>query len=719
MAMEGSMLFLRKFSWASIALGLSCVSMFGRFPQPDGPPGPESLLPPGYRPVEVASAVPSDPPPGFSMVERFFFVEESLDQVLFFFSELTGKRVLTPNNLPNQVITFDSQRSLSREDAIVAIESLLQLNGISIAELGDTFIRVVPSNSIRFKSPSMVEGSTLLMTPSERVVSKVFEFNYLKMEEATTVLGNLLTQGVGYLEPLKTRNACLITDSLVNLQRMERLLSTLDVASQNEMIILSLRHLRATELQKRLKESVDGSLKPFIKGVVSIEADDRTNHVVMVTNPENKPMLERLVQTWDGDVDPLTKSEVIYLKHAQAEKVVPIIESLITGQKSQSQSRGSGSAAPPLPDVSRLEAASPQNEQDSGSDSLRFSSSVSLVADDRSNAVLIYGTESDLRHVREVIASLDVLLPQVRVDVVITEVTLTHDNSRGIERFGVAYDENDEITFKINENSGLPINVSGSVGDFILRSFTVRNFTLATVFDTAKKDANVRVVSAPTLVTTHNREAIINAGESRPVITSSNTDSTGLSTRSQVQFKDIGVQLKVKPLIGSNNMVQMEIHQTVENVVDEVLIDGNSQPVIGKREATSFVSVSSGEVVILGGLQERNSRDTNGRLGFFGSIPVVGRLLFSSKRNNQTTRELIIFIKPTVFNDSKAASASAGKVLATLDPELGRVMDPGMQGVLSLDTGFQKDLDEANGMQAVPEEKRTFRVHHRRNSFRK
>ena len=85
---------------------------------------------------------------------------------------------------------------------------------------------------------------------------------------------------------------------------------------------------------------------------------------------------------------------------------------------------------------------------------------------------------------------------------------------------------------------------------------------------------------------------------SQPIITSSLSSgiSDTLNTRSSVEFRDIGIQLTVTPLIGVDGTVQMVIEQTIENVTGAVKIDGNDQPIIGKREATSTVSVKDGRL---------------------------------------------------------------------------------------------------------------------------
>ena len=68
------------------------------------------------------------------------------------------------------------------------------------------------------------------------------------------------------------------------------------------------------------------------------------------------------------------------------------------------------------------------------------------------------------------------------------------------------------------------------------------------VFNIAKTNNNIRLISVPTIVTTHNKEALIIVGESRPIITGSQSDITGGTfTRSTVQYRDIGIELTRDP----------------------------------------------------------------------------------------------------------------------------------------------------------------------------
>ena len=116
-----------------------------------------------------------------------------------------------------------------------------------------------------------------------------------------------------------------------------------------------------------------------------------------------------------------------------------------------------------------------------------------------------------------------------------------------------------------------------------------------------------------------------------------------------------GIQLKVKPLIGENGVIQMEIEQKIEDVGELVLVNDTEQPVIRKREANSFISVQDQEVIILGGLQSLRKSNTTGNTGLLSLIPIVNNLT-SSRNKEGNVRELIIFLKPHVIKDVEEAA---------------------------------------------------------------
>lgn len=579
-------------------------------------------------------------------------------EVIEMIENFTGKPVFRQQNIPAVRITFNSQTPLTREDAVLALKSLLSLNGIAISEVGTRFLKAVPAASAVNQAPDLLEISSLELPPSQKIFTKFFELRFLSIAEAVPLIAPLLSQGAPI--PYEKANLLLVTDAVVNLQRLERVLQRIDRPAQVDVDILSfaLRHTTPTEVMRRLEALRAGSLKRFLETNTTFDADDRTSQLLVFTHPTNRTLVEDLVKRIDVDATPPTQTEIFQLKNAEAEAVHALLQQVITGQIQARQTttgartgvrQPGGEPAAPQPPAAPA-APSAVTRAGTALRSLQFSEQLTIVPDPRSNAIVASGTATDLAALESLIEKIDVLLAQVRIEVVIAEVSLTDNDARGLDAFG--------ITFNSGGNNEVGYSFTGPESVFTA-SGTLKDFRIETVFRTAQQDNRVRVLSTPTIVTTHNQEATIIVGESRPVITATQSDlGTGSSLRSNVSFRDIGIELKVKPLIGSNGVIQMEINQKVENVVRTILIDGNEQPIIGKREATSFLSMGDGELVVLGGLQEVNNTKSTGRIALFGRIPVLGGL-FSSRKLEEVRRELVIFIRPQIIATTEAAFLDA------------------------------------------------------------
>ena len=94
-----------------------------------------------------------------------------------------------------------------------------------------------------------------------------------------------------------------------------------------------------------------------------------------------------------------------------------------------------------------------------------------------------------------------------------------------------------------------------------------------------------------------------------------------------MSYQTIAIDLKVTPLIGDDGNVQMTIDQKVDDVIGNVTVDGNNQPIIGHREATSFVSCQDGQMIVLGGEQRTQKSQSQNKLGFLYEIPIISQIL--------------------------------------------------------------------------------------------
>ena len=606
--------------------------------------------------------------------------DETALQVLDMLEKMTGKIILRRQDIAAVKINFNSRGELTKGEAVLALESLLSLNSIMLTDMGGRFMKAVPATSVNSHVPEMIVGSTLGLPASQQIYAKLFKFDYLQAEATSgTTVTPLLSQNSSVIVFPKS-NAMLITDALINLQRIERIIDEMDKPQEirEEIQFIKLDYVQATEMQQRIENLITGPLKNYLEGTTSVTADERTNQLILITHPGNLDVIMNVIESVDVDAAPLTSSEVFPLRQAQAVDVVSIIDEIISGQKEgreedakvakDNKKTEKKADTPNLPNATPIAAASANTTPGNASNSsLQFSNFVGLSADERTNAIVAYGTHSDLKTLGELINLIDRPLPQVRIEAIITQVQLEDNESRGIDSFNLDY--NLTSLGDAGAPGGNEVNVSGTTEAGSIAAMSLKDFSLDLVLKTAESQSNVRVLSTPIIVVSHNQEATINVSQSRPIVTSSTSslNNSSNNTRSSVEYRDIGIQLTVKPLIGSDGTVQMEVEQLIEDVLGEVEIDGNEQPIIGKREATSYLSVRDRDVIVLGGLQENRQKIGNGSLEGLGDLPLIGGL-FSSKRREYTRTELIIFIQPTILtNPSDAAQDTTEQINAAME----------------------------------------------------
>lgn len=607
--------------------------------------------------------------------------EMGTNEVLEMLENFTAKPILRQQTLPSVKITFFSQDALTRGEAITAIESLLSLNGIAITTLGEKFLKAVPSAVINAQVPRQWEGSTLDAGPSMMIYEKIFELDFLTTEEAAAILQPLMSQGAPI--SFTKSNFILVTDALINLQRIERLLPILDKPAElkTEMLFFELQNIEAEEVVRRLQQIIAGPLRKQLENNTTVDADDRTNQLLVFTHPANASLIRKLIERLDIDVAPNTATKVYSIRYADATEVVNIIEQIVSGQR-QVRTETGGDVSNPASQAARARAAvvARQNNQAvaaarAESSNLQFSDFLTIVPDERANTIVASGTHNDLEYLQQLVDQIDTLLAQVRIEVVITEVRLSEDDSRGIDTFNFSYDgKGFDIDLK-DPDSNWSASTPSFYGAELGASWGPDGlFGIDVVLDAVQKNSNARVLSAPTIVTTHNKEATVSVGEERPVITSTtrdtrtNVDSSNPSIISQdsVQYRDIKLELKVTPLIGSDGVVQMEIDQQVQSVIGTIPVNGNDQPIVGTRSATSYVSVKDRNLIVLGGLQSIDSTDGESRMAILGRVPLLGNL-FKRKTSEKIRRELLIFIRPTIIRNMTEAGNDANELIDQLE----------------------------------------------------
>ena len=354
-----------------------------------------------------------------------------------------------------------------------------------------------------------------------------------------------------------------------------------------------------------------------------------------------------------------------------------------------------------------------------------------LIADPRSNSIIVSGPPEHLGFITDLIEKMDVRPLQVYISAVLAQVTLGDDIQFGtdilrtVETVDVNGTAVDFAGFFRNITSGTGIidpntltsvadfgnlgssglNAYGNIGDFLtayIRTLQTRN--------------DFKVLARPFVFTANNEVAVISIGERVPVPTSQQSSvvtggTTSLNTN--IDFEDVLLELEVAPLINSENEVTLTVNQINDNITGSSLINGDEIPIISTQELNTTVTVPNGGVLVIGGLISKSETKTNAGLPFITKLPMLKTLLGSGTRNTSRS-ELLIFIQPRVIDNSASLVAAhtdqvrrsvvAGEVEGFSQPEFDTqdlVLPTDSGDIRWKDAGYQPDELEANNAEGI------------------
>ena len=458
------------------------------------------------------------------------------------------------------------------------------------------------------------------------------------------------------------------------------------------------------------------SEESIIVGKIKITPDIRTNRIHVVTRPINMPFIRQLIHEFDANVE-FAKPVTRYLQYVSAGDVLPVLVQALT----EPGTEGAGGAP-----SGGLPGASPQPQQQqqrggagtnsylnqnnttglggsSSGSTLNISEQLStepvnttpqavtvgnskLIADQRSNSIIVLGNREVVVKVEKILDQMDVQAPQVALSTVIGQLTLTNNEEFGADyfaKYGKRFVGTSNNLSGLQNAPGIPLpsvapsispGVIGGTGS-ILDPSNLINFSqiiqnvgggtniyvaagnaFATIVHLLESTSRFKVLSRPTVFTSNNKKAIIASGQEVPVPVSTLTNSNlGLGTNNtaavsaSIEYKQVVLQLEVVPLINSEKEVSLDILQKIDSIVPNgnVNISGNSVPTIDTRYIRTNVSASNGSTIILGGLIEDQKQKSYSGIPYLSRIPLLGAV-FRGTSTSKERRELIILMCPQV-----------------------------------------------------------------------
>jgi type II secretory pathway component GspD/PulD (secretin) len=241
----------------------------------------------------------------------------------------------------------------------------------------------------------------------------------------------------------------------------------------------------------------------------------------------------------------------------------------------------------------------------------------SMVADDRSNSVVVTGNAELLATARALVSSVDQPGQQVMFEVRVTDVKPIDDSTNvGIQFGGTGFG-------------------AGAIAQF---PFALTKSTIAVnaQINALVQNGHAQILATPRIATLNNREATLLVGETYPIVTVN--QQTGFPSVSNI---NVGVQLRVTPTIGDDGIITAEIHPEYS----EIIGFNASFPIIANRKVDATLRVRDGETIVLGGLFEDTSSETIAKLPFLSNVPILGAF-FRNKATSRQRDEVVFFITP-------------------------------------------------------------------------
>jgi general secretion pathway protein D len=306
-------------------------------------------------------------------------------------------------------------------------------------------------------------------------------------------------------------------------------------------------------------------------------------------------------------------------------------------------------------------------------DQIQLFGQTKIIADERSNSLLIFATRQDMATITNIINKLDVLLSQVLIEAVIMDVTLGHQFNLGVSAVQkpFQFSPNMPAAGAGGYNNGqtfrelLDRATNGfSVGtNFLSLSGGLSYFAnIGPYWDVAvqaaESDSRVTVIQRPRIQTSQAKPAQFFVGNTVPYVTGTyyNGGYNG-GNSSQYNQLSVGVELDVTPFINPDGLVVMDINQEIDDISGETTIDGNAVPTTDKRTLSSEIAVRDGDTVMLGGFIRSDRSKSKSGVPFLQDIPILGTL-FTSRQDNKNRQELIVMMRPTVLKTPEIAAAN-------------------------------------------------------------
>ena len=432
----------------------------------------------------------------------------------------------------------------------------------------------------------------------------------------------------------------------------------------------------------------------IIRGTVKMVSDERSNILMILTRPENMSFFQKAIDVLDIPATVEVVTEFFRLEHAKADKVASLLNDLISNdaakrdQPGVATRAGGDGASATLAEAAA--AASSRRTQNTAVDASIVSDAaksrvgqlskdnIRILPDERANGLLIMASHEDLEAIKDVIRQVDVRLAQVLIEVILVEMNFDNSLDTGVDWVQRVLSGNSGSLLYAGQGGGGTLNPPMNLGTLgnelaggvsgLSSYFTFPGQRLDVVLRAVATDSKARIMASPIIMTQDNTEGVLTSTRSVYINKGKTVSGYGENRyeSSNVDTRDVGLELKVTPMINDTGYVVLNVAQTIQSIIGYQLIDGEPWPTVSERKMGADIAVQNGETVVLGGLAQSETSDTRSKVPILGDIPLLG-WFFRSTKKTEIRSEVVVFLTPRVINSNEEAREEAIRRRVSLD----------------------------------------------------
>jgi general secretion pathway protein D len=540
--------------------------------------------------------------------------------------------------LPAQQIILKTQTPLTKREAIQAFDSVLALNGISMLNMGDKFVKAVPVAQANQEGVPFSKLESGMLPDLGQYVTHIIQLTNARPSEMVQVLQPFAKIPNSIL-PVDSSQILVLRDYTENVKRMLELIKQVDVAVPSEFVdeVIPIKYALASEIASALNALSSGGGGATVGGgTTGGTSGSRGGRAFGTGGPAGMGGM----------------GSSGYRSGMNQPGMNPMGT---TGTMGAGATGTGGTFSDRLQQIIRKASVSGE---------IVVLGQTKIISDERTNSLLIYASREDMKTIKSIIEKLDVVLAQVLIESVIIEVSIGDTKDFGFSYLAPPHGSGNYTgagAILNNANFRNPSDIISGSTNAISGGFSYFGRwgnDLEFAVRAVATDNRAKIIQRPRIQTSHAVEANLFVGESRPYPTGTSYGGYA-GSYSSIQQLQIGVTLSVTPLINPDGLVVMDIHQTIESYNGFVKIDNIGEvPITTRKEAMAKVAVRDRDTIIVGGLIENSSSKSGSGVPYLMDIPLIG-FFFRSTGAKANRNELIVLIRPTVLPTPEVAAITA------------------------------------------------------------